>query len=132
MNCILHARRRPMINTPNGQNPPRLPLAIRQAQVRQVVERKGDVLQPAGLPVLVRGAGDRDHGDAVVLLVVGQEREELVLVGGVGAQERLVEGVHLGELVGAEHDVAEARGAEDHVGGLVEVDCHGDVWGEDC
>lgn len=67
------------------------------------------------------GFGERDDGEAVVLVVVGDKGDGVCLRGRVRAQEGLVEGYHGLEPIRAEDYVDELGGRED--GGAVSS-CH--------
>lgn len=98
-----------VVDGPQRQDAPRAPLPVRRHEVAQRVEGEGHVLEPRRRPHPRPAPGKREDGHPVVLRVVAQERHVVVLVDGVGAEERLVERDHRLEVGRPEHDVRELR-----------------------
>jgi len=99
-----------MINTPERDNAFRLPLHIHHSQIIQGIESKRNVSQSARGRVLGPNAGHLSNRYAVVLVVIGQEGEEVTLVCCLGAEDLLVEVYHGVELGDLENDVGEFGG----------------------
>jgi hypothetical protein len=82
-------------------------------QIVEAAEGEGDVMQPgfpAGLGPVGFALGQRpgvEKGDAVVLVVIADERDALGLVENFGAEHRAIPIDHLAPAVGLQHDMRE-------------------------
>ena len=103
-----------MIDAPHGFNPQRLPLLVRIREIFERLEREGDVVLSRGEGRFGAGdVGDVYERDAVVLVVVVEEGDDVAPVADFGAEEGRPEGYHLVELLRAEDDVGEGDGGFD-------------------
>ena len=115
---VVHTRRRPMIHAPYRHDSMRFSLLVRRGEIVEIAEGEGNVLEASSGH---RGGGQiakGDDGDAVMLVVVGEEGGARVFKLHGGAEESLVELDHGSEVGvrGSEDDVSELDGAEDFGG----------------
>lgn len=83
-----------MVDAPYRRDAPLLALTVREQEVRQAVEAKGNVLQAAGGGVLGLRIWEVNEGDTVVLLVVRDEGDHVVAICDTAAEERGVKVLH--------------------------------------
>lgn len=103
--AVVDGSRGPVVDGPQRQDVLLLSLSVRQQEGGQRIESKGDMLQPTGRLLLWLSAWGADQCDAMVLLVIGNERDEVVLVDDLASEECRVVGNHLLQIVGSEHNV---------------------------
>ena len=89
--AVVHRRRRPVVDTELGRDAVLvLEPVIGVHQVVQVLVGEGDMVQAAQIVDVVLDAGQAQHGDPVVLVVIGDEADPLDLKHRLGLEDLLV------------------------------------------
>lgn len=130
--AVVHAAGHAVVDGPVRLEPYALHVGVRARHGRQVRKRPRHVLQPREVALLGLGVRRLQDADAVVLVVVAQEREVFLFEDDFRVEELLVEKDHLVVVLlrGAKHDVRQRdwAGAGAQLAVAVVVDCHGCLW----
>ena len=103
-------RSRTVIDRDDGQDAGLLEAFVSEDQVADTRVGVGEMIQPDRVARPVLEAGHCRDGDAVMLIVVGHEREHAIAVNDFGLQHGGLPIDHRLKLLGGEHGVGEFRG----------------------
>ena len=106
---IVHRQRRPVMDRPIGLDAGFLQAAIGRQQLADIAEGVGDVRQPPAPGIGRLQAGDVHDRQPMVLLVVGQEADEVVALHDMHVEHRRVPVDHRRHVGRAQHEVREQR-----------------------